>query len=76
MSDEWRRSVLVPILKNKGDIQTYTNYEGIKLMSHTIKFWERVIKHRLTKLTIISKNSKNQFSFMHERSTMEVIFLI
>jgi hypothetical protein len=37
MSDEWRRSILVPIFKNKGDIQSCTNYRGIKLMSHTIK---------------------------------------
>jgi hypothetical protein len=35
--DEWRRSILVPIFKNKGDIQSYTNYRGIKLMSHTMK---------------------------------------
>jgi hypothetical protein len=47
MSDEWRRSILVPIFKNKGDIQSCTNYRGIKLMSHTMKLWERVIEHRL-----------------------------
>jgi hypothetical protein len=37
MSDEWRRSILVPIFKNKGDIQSCTNYRGINLMSHTMK---------------------------------------
>jgi hypothetical protein len=37
MPDEWRRSILIPIFKNKGDVQSYTNYRGIKLMSHTIK---------------------------------------
>jgi hypothetical protein len=37
MPDEWRRSILVLIFKNKGDIQSYTNYRGIKLMNHTIK---------------------------------------
>jgi hypothetical protein len=45
MSEEWRRSILVPIYKNKGDIQSCTNYRGIKLMSHTMKLWERVIEH-------------------------------
>jgi hypothetical protein len=28
MPDEWRRSILVPIFKNKGDIQSCTNYRG------------------------------------------------
>ena len=45
MPDEWRRSILIPIYKNKGDIQSCTNYRGIKLMSHTMKLWERVMEH-------------------------------
>jgi hypothetical protein len=35
--NEWRQSILVPIFKNKGDVQSCTNYQEIKLMSHTIK---------------------------------------
>jgi uncharacterized Zn finger protein len=67
------KNILVPILKNKRDIQSCTNYRGIKLMSHTMRLWERVIEHRLRKLTTVSKNL---FDFMSGRSTMEVIFLI
>jgi phosphoheptose isomerase len=67
-----RRNILVPIFKNKGDIQS-CNYKEIKLMSHTMKLWERVIEHRLRKLTTVSKN---QFGFMPGRSTMDAIFLI
>ena len=37
--EEWRRSVLIPIYKNKGDAQCCGNYRGIKLMSHIIKVW-------------------------------------
>jgi hypothetical protein len=37
MSDEWRKNILVPIFKNKEDIQSYANHRGIKLMSHTMK---------------------------------------
>jgi hypothetical protein len=37
MPDEWRRSILVSIFKNKGDIQSCTNYKGINLMSHIMK---------------------------------------
>jgi hypothetical protein len=35
MPDEWR-STLVPILKDKGDIQSCTNYRGVKLTSHKV----------------------------------------
>ena len=73
MPEEWRRSILVPIYKNKGDIQSCTNYRGIKLMSHTMKLWERVIEHRLRGMTRVTMN---QFGFMPGRSTIEAIFLI
>jgi hypothetical protein len=73
MSDEWRRSILVSIFKNKGDVQSCTNYRGVKLMSHTMKLWERIIEHRLRGVTNVNKN---QFDFMPERSTIEAIFLI
>ena len=36
MPEEWR-SVLVPFFKNKGDVQSCSNYRGIKLISHTMK---------------------------------------
>ena len=42
MPEEWRKSVLIPIYKNKGDAQCCGNYRGIKLMSHTMKIWERI----------------------------------
>jgi hypothetical protein len=73
MPDEWRRSILVPIFKNKEDVQSCTNYRGIKLMSHTMKLWERIIEYRLRGVTNVTKN---QFGFMPGRSTMEAIFLI
>ncbi|KAK9133636.1 hypothetical protein Scep_013164 [Stephania cephalantha] len=73
MPMDWRRSTLVPIFKNKGDIQSCSNYRGIKLMSHTMKLWERIIDNRLRRETTISEN---QFGFMPGRSTMEAIFLV
>jgi hypothetical protein len=41
-------------------------------MSHTMKLWERIIE----RLRGVTNVTENQFSFMPERSTMEVIFLI
>jgi hypothetical protein len=72
MPDEWS-STLVSIFKKKGDIQSCTNYQVIKLMSHTMKLWERVIEHRLRGMTHIIMN---KFRFTCGRSTMEAIFLI
>jgi hypothetical protein len=73
MPNEWRKSTLVPIYKNKGDAQDCANYRGIKLMSHTMKLWERVIERRLRQEVTISEN---QFGFMPGRSTTEAIHLI
>jgi hypothetical protein len=73
MPDEWRRSILVPIFKNKGNVQSCTNYRGIKLISHTMKLCQRIIEHRLRGVTNVTEN---QFGFMLGRSTMNVIFLI
>jgi hypothetical protein len=73
MPDEWWQSILVPIFKNKGDVQSCTNYREIKVMSHTMKICERIIEHRLRGVTNITKN---QFGFMPGRSTMEAVLLI
>ena len=73
MLDEWRKSTLVPIFKNKGDIQECENYRGIKLVSHTLKIWERVIESRLREMVNISQE---QFGFMPGRSTTDAIFAL
>ena len=72
MSDEWRRNTLIPIYKNKGDIQNCAK-RGIKIMSHTMLLRERVIERRLRKETRVTDN---QFGFMPGRSTMEAVYLL
>ena len=61
MPEEWRRSVLILIYKNKGGAQCCGNYRGIKLMSHTMKVWERIIEARLRDRVEIRKQ---QYGFM------------
>jgi hypothetical protein len=73
MSIEWRKNTLIPLYKNKRDVQDCTNYYEIKLKSHTMKFWERVIEYKL-KDTI--KILDNQFDLIPERSTIEAIHLL
>jgi len=73
MPQEWRHSVIIPLHKNKGDAQNCNNYKGIKLLSHTMKLWERVIEGRLRATVEISDN---QFGFRPGRSTIETIHLL
>ncbi|KAK3536457.1 hypothetical protein QTP86_012613 [Hemibagrus guttatus] len=73
MPEEWRRSVLVPIFKNKGDVQSCSNYRGIKLMSHTMKLWKRVVEARLRKVVEICEQ---QYGFMPRKSTTDAIFAL
>ncbi|GJU37368.1 hypothetical protein Tco_1185722 [Tanacetum coccineum] len=62
MPDEWRLSEVIPIYKNKGDVQACGNYKGIKLLSHTMKLWERVIERELKD----NEGDKNQFGLCRE----------
>ena len=73
MPEEWRRSVLIPIYKNKRDAQCCGNYRGIKLMSHTMKVWERIIETRLRDRVEISKQ---QYGFMPGKGTTDAMFAL
>ena len=44
MPEEWRRSMLIPIYKKKMGHTVCGNYREIKLISHTMKIWERIIE--------------------------------
>ena len=64
MPEEWRRTVLIQIYKNKGNHSAVETAGGIKLMSHTIKVGERIIEARLRNRVEISEQ---QYGFMQER---------
>lgn len=65
------RSILVPLFKNKADVQSYSNYREIKLMSHAI--WEIVVEVRLRREVTISGQ---QYGFMLRKSTTDVMFAL
>ena len=71
MPEEWRRSVLIPIYKNKRDTQCCGNFREIKLMSQTMKAWERIIETRLRDRVEISKQ---QYGFMPGKGTTDAMF--
>ena len=63
--------MLVPIFKNKEDVQNYSNYRGIKLMSHSMKLWEYVVETRLRREVEICEQ---QYGFMPKKDTTDAIF--
>ena len=73
MPEEWRRNVLIPIYKNKGDAQCCGSYREIKLMSHTMKVWERIIEARLRDSVEVSKQ---QYGFMPGKGTTDAMFAV
>lgn len=64
--DAWRERVTVPTQKDKGAFLDCENYREIKLMPHTMKFFERIIEKRLRCET---KIAEQQFGFMPGRET-------
>ena len=73
MPDEWKMNVLIPLYKGKRVIKKCGNYLGIKLMTHTMKLWERVIEARIRKEVTIAEQ---QYGFMPGRSTTNAIFCL
>ena len=71
MPEEWRRSVLIPIDKNKGDAQCCGNYREIELMSHTMKVWEKNIEARLRDRVEISEH---QYESLPGKGTTDAMF--
>ncbi|GKE74053.1 hypothetical protein Tco_1536094, partial [Tanacetum coccineum] len=69
MPDEWRLSEVIPIYKNKEDVQACGNYMGIKLLSHTMKLWERVNERRLRRET---REKTKRLAYGFPRSLMDM----
>ena len=52
---------MITIFKEKGNIQDCGNYRDIKMISHTIKIWERIIdRSRLREKTSIGEEQFTQ----------------
>ena len=71
--EEWGRSEIVPIYKQKGDPLECGKYRGIKLLEHLLKIMERVLDQRLRKLIEIDEM---QYGFQRGRGTTDAIFVV
>ena len=66
MPSSWRYSEISPIYKGKGSVLECGNYRGIKLMSHTMTLWERIIENRIREIVELRNI---QFRFRRGMST-------
>ena len=71
--EEWRTSTIKPIYKQKGDPLVCNNFRGIKLLSHTLKLWERVVENRPRNMVDISER---QYGFQLRKSTIQPLFCL
>ena len=69
----WRNSILVPIFKEKGDVQECRNYRGIKLLTHLQNMGEG---GRQKVERVHTEIHESQFGFMPGRSTTDAIFIL
>lgn len=50
--------MLVPIIMKKENVEECGNYRVIKLLSHTIKIWEKIMDERLRQGVEVSRGAE------------------
>ena len=73
MPNEWEKSEIVSIYKQKGDPMDCGNFRGIKLLEHGMKILEKILERRLRELIPIDNT---QFGFSPGRGTIDAIFIL
>ena len=73
MPEDWKKSEIVPIYKQKGDPLECGNFRGIKLLEHVMKMFEKILERRLTKLIPVNNM---QFGFSPGKGTADAVFII
>ena len=69
----WRKSLLVPIFKKKGEILECGNYRGINLLERDLKILKRILDKCLGKVV---KIDPTQLGFMSGKSTVDAISIV
>ena len=71
--DDWRKSILVPVYKGKGDQLVCGSYRAIKLLEQPMKVLERVLEKRIRCQMSIDNM---QIGFMPGKGTTDAIFIM
>ena len=73
MPEEWKKSEIVPIYKQKGDPLECGNFRGIKLLEHGMTMFEKIVERRPRKLITVNNM---QFGFGPGKGTTDAVFII
>ena len=68
-----KRSIMVPIYKQKGDVIERKSHRGTNLLEHVLKIIESILEKRLRKYI---KIDQMQFGFMPGRGTVDAISIL
>ena len=68
--DNWRKNILVPEYKTKGDPRVCVSYRALKLLEQQMKVIERMLEKRIRCQVSIDNM---QFGFKHGKGTTDAI---
>ena len=71
--EDWKKGIVIPVYKGKGDPLDCGSYRPIKLLEHSMKVMERVIERRLREIVQVDEMQRG---FMPGRSTVDAVFAI
>ena len=72
---DWKRSLVVPLWKGKGDCQDCNNYRGVTLLSVPGKVFARLILNRVHH-NLLEHQRPEQSGFTPKRSTIDRILAL
>jgi len=73
--ENWGKTIIIPIYKQKGDTGECKNYRGISIMDHIAKLYERVLERRLRE-SIEPQLGEEQYGYRKGRSTTDLMFAL
>ena len=71
--EDWTKSILVTLYKNKGDPLECGSYRGIKLLEQPMKLLERVLQKRIREQVNINDM---HFDFVPGKGTTDAVFIV